>query len=408
MRTYSSIANKALDVIRQSISPIGLRASANATDNYGKVWSRDSMMTGIAGLLTEDQGIIDAFRNSIITLSKYQGPNGQLPSNVGLNEQGEAQVSYGGLVGRVDATTWWIIGAGVYLNKFPDEALKTQLFPIVKKALGVLESWEYNGRGLMWVPLGGNWADEYVSQGYTLYDQVLRLWAMKASQIWGFFPNDIGISRIGNLIANNYRNKGQEPAALYHPGAFAKAEPQPYWWSSLTPAGYDVRWDMAGNALAMLLGIGDEAQCTETNEYLCQLASAQNHWLLPVFSPAIQPGDADWHLLAENYSYRFKNHPNHFHNGGAWPIFLGWLGLALSLRGHCDTALCIYGDLSSALAKEQPQPFSFYEYWNPVEMQAGGVPKLCFSASGALLLEKAISIKEMDRVKSDLLLNGHQ
>jgi len=30
------------------------------------------------------------------------------------------------------------------------------------------------------VPLSGNWADEYITDGYVLYDQLLRVWALKS------------------------------------------------------------------------------------------------------------------------------------------------------------------------------------------------------------------------------------
>jgi hypothetical protein len=29
----------------------------------------------------------------------------------------------------------------------------------------------------LYVPLSGNWADEYITDGYVLYDQLLRVWA---------------------------------------------------------------------------------------------------------------------------------------------------------------------------------------------------------------------------------------
>ncbi|NUR33686.1 MAG: fructofuranosidase/invertase, partial [Gemmatimonadaceae bacterium] len=44
--------------------------------------------------------------------------------------------------------------------------------------MGLLEGLEYNGRHLLYVPVGGDWADEYVYEGYVLHDQVLRAWAL--------------------------------------------------------------------------------------------------------------------------------------------------------------------------------------------------------------------------------------
>jgi hypothetical protein len=35
----------------------------------------------------------------------------------------------------------------------------------------------------LYVPLSGNWADEYITDGYVLYDQLLRVWAEKVTTI---------------------------------------------------------------------------------------------------------------------------------------------------------------------------------------------------------------------------------
>ena len=76
---------KALQTIYQAITPNGILASSIQKDNYAKVWSRDSMMTGIVGLLMQDEKIIAAHQHSVITLAKYQSENGQIPSNVSFN-----------------------------------------------------------------------------------------------------------------------------------------------------------------------------------------------------------------------------------------------------------------------------------------------------------------------------------
>jgi hypothetical protein len=47
------------------------------------------------------------------------------------------------------------------------------------------EAWEFNNKGLLYVPLSGNWADEYITDGYVLYDQLLRVWALKVTTICG-------------------------------------------------------------------------------------------------------------------------------------------------------------------------------------------------------------------------------
>jgi hypothetical protein len=46
-------------------------------------------------------------------------------------------------------------------------------------------TWEFNNKGLLYVPLSGNWADEYITDGYVLYDQLLRFGLWKVTTILG-------------------------------------------------------------------------------------------------------------------------------------------------------------------------------------------------------------------------------
>lgn len=73
---------KALEVIEKAISGQGILASSEKKDNYARVWSRDSMMTGITGILIKNQTIVDGLERSIKTLADFQAENGQIPSNV--------------------------------------------------------------------------------------------------------------------------------------------------------------------------------------------------------------------------------------------------------------------------------------------------------------------------------------
>ncbi|MBK8444685.1 MAG: hypothetical protein IPL35_15335 [Sphingobacteriales bacterium] len=392
-----SYQEAALRIFRYSITSAGFVASAHKHDNYSRVWARDAMLTGLAALWAAADDLLPAFEASILTLSRHQHALGAIPSNVASDTNGQkTAVSYGGLVGRVDATTWWIIGAAAYIAYTQNETLKTALLPNIQRAFAILKCYEFNNRGLMYVPLGGNWADEYVTQGYTLYDQLLRLWALQAAaQVWKNEEWQEAAAALRNLLQKNYWLQGGDVAAtnadFYHHIAMQKATYRPYWYSSLSPAGYDMRWDMPANALALLLDMGTAAQYDALENYLHDLHQSFGHWLLPVFSPAIFPADKDWGLLKENYAYRFKNEPFHFHNGGAWFIFLGLLGLGLKKQGRHHTAQAILEAMQAALQREQPQPFTFYEYWNPKNQQHGGTAALCFSAAGYLYASCEIS-----------------
>ncbi|MDG4654569.1 amylo-alpha-1,6-glucosidase [Chryseobacterium arthrosphaerae] len=367
---------KALQVIEQSISEQGILASCERKDNYARVWARDSMMTGITGILIKNRTITDGLKKSIQTLVKHQAENGQIPSNV----DGE-KVSYGTLAGRTDATVWWIIGACEYILYSGDEDLKKELKEKIDKAFSCLKTWEFNQRGLLYSPLGGNWADEYVTSGYVLYDNVLRYWAFRtAAKVYEDAQLQSLAGTTKELIENNFRKN--DKADRYHEAAYQKASEKPYLWASLNGNGYDERFDLAGNALAVLLGL--ELNLDDFTRFLEELKLQSGHWMLPVFYPIIFPDDADWNLLENNYSYQFKNHPYHFHNGGSWPIHLGWLCLGLKKRGYDEIPLKILNQYEELLTEKGAD---FREYYSTDQLIPSGTEFLCFSASGYLLMK---------------------
>lgn len=367
---------EALEVIRKAVTEEGLLASAQQKDNYARVWARDSMMTGYAGILAGDREILRGLELSILTLAKHQAENGQIPSNV---VHGKA--SFGTHVGRTDATTWWVAITCEYLKVSQNPSLKEQLKKPLYTALSCLKTWEYNQRGLLYSPLGGNWADEYVTSGYTLYDNVLRYWALKnVSELYEDEELRMLASETKVLIRENFSKNGSG-TAKYHETAYAKALAKPYFWAALNANGYDERFDLAGNALALWLGF--DLDISDFSDFLTRVSTEFGHWMLPVFYPVIFPGDDDWRLLENNYSYSFKNLPYHFHNGGSWPVFLGWLCLGLKRNDHHGIPEQILKQYET-LMTEKGHPFR--EYYSTDGLLPLGTDQLCFSASGYLMM----------------------
>lgn len=382
-----NIEDSAKDILHRSIRPEGILASAHTIDNYHRVWSRDAMMTGLIGLMAGDETIVSGLKHSILTLAKFQHHSGVIPSNVGV-DQGQSSVSYGTLVGRTDATIWWVIGTITLLES--DADFRTQnkdiLEPRLIKALHTLEVWEFNNRGLIYSPLGGNWADEFVTSGYTLYDNVLYLWSLQLASTY-FDTSKIRDKALSlrGILKVNYDNTYilNQGEAYYHPTAVErrKTHVKPFFSSALTPAGFDQRWDLAGNALALVMGLYDDPM--PLVDFIGALKHQYETNLIPVFAPIIEPHDADWRLLESNFGYHFKNYPYQFHNGGFWPIFGGWLCYGLRMYRFYNLADNLQVAYETALSKSD---FKFYEFHDIRTGEGKGVEGLCFSASGYLLM----------------------
>ena len=170
---------KAVELLKKSSSENGFLASAVDVANYKRVWARDGVICGLAALASGDAELIITFKKTLETLAENQHEIGTIPSNV-LIESQKSEVSYGGLAGRVDAVSWFVIGICQYGFYTKNTAFVEKYDSHIQKCLQLMNAWELNNKHLMYVPLSGNWADEYITDGYVLFDQVLRVWALRS------------------------------------------------------------------------------------------------------------------------------------------------------------------------------------------------------------------------------------
>ena len=241
----------ALSFLRECSSPYGFVASTIDTANYRRVWSRDGVMCGLAALVSKDAGLMDTFRRTLETLARFQGPIGQIPSNVSLEAAAGRPgggVSYGSVAGRVDATLWYVVGCLEYYSRTGDKAFWTDHQPSIVRCLQILRAWEFNDRGLIYVPKGGDWADEYVLDGYVLSDQVLYWLCQQGCGLANH--NEELLLRADKLRqmlqANYYLKRGTFRLAgdiIYHRAAYqavtsGQDQLPEYFVAALSPAGY--------------------------------------------------------------------------------------------------------------------------------------------------------------------------
>lgn len=386
------LKDSAIDLLESASASFGILASPDSQQNYQRLWSRDAMIAGIASLSVDKKSITDAFRSSIQTLARYQHPRGMIPSNV-LPDEEEPDISYGGLAGRVDATTWFVVGSCLYLLRNEEEDLKEELQPHLQSALDILDRWEFNGRGLLYTPLSGNWADEYPVQGHTLYDNCLRLWALNLyASCYRDEDRSEQAAKIRKLIALNFwpEVSDAESSAVYHSSRFRLAAQieRKHFACAIDPAGYNERFDAAAHGLALLLKLPNKQQLEAIESFMGGIFEELGHNLLPAFWPVIRPGDNDWEAIEKNYSYDFKNYPHKFHNGGIWPVWMGLFGLGMSMEGHPETARKMLEAWIGIIDQQIPK---FYEYIGSDTFKPGGKQRLSYSASGLLFLIEAIN-----------------
>lgn len=376
---------KAIELLEKCSSAEGFLASAQNISNYKRVWARDGVICGLAALASGDKKLIETFKNTLETLARNQYEIGTIPSNV-MTSDDKVDVSYGGLAGRVDAVTWYIIGICQYAFHQNDEAFVNKHKASIEKCLSLLNAWEFNNKHLLYVPLSGNWADEYITDGYVLYDQLLRIWALKS---FNHFEKSEAlatkIEKIKEQIESNFfpDSIGEK----YHEKAYDEIEFNGFFPCSFSPAGYKNNFDAFAASLLILLNIGSRDFQQKIARHAFTLASSTQLGLLPAFWPPIFEDDEHWNLLKNNCKYEFRNFPYEFHNGGSWSMVNGFFGLALHSISENEKATTILDKINNANAKEN---FAFYENFNTNTQQSNGVAYCAWSAAAAVLVTQTI------------------
>jgi hypothetical protein len=405
--------HKALELLRRCITEDGFVASPTNKANYRRVWARDGVILGLAALLNGDDDLCQAFKHTLRTLARRQGPHGEIPSNVNEATQ---RISYGGTTGRVDADLWFIIGCGEYWRACGDDSFMEEMAPVLERVRRLLGAWEFNNRGLLYVPPTGDWADEYIHSGYVLYDQLLYFQAQLTlchihEHVDGTVDHDLmdKVRRLKHLIQTNYWfSKGNENSNdVYHELLYEKGERaakfchETYWMPFFSPTGYGYRFDAFANVLASLLNIARQEQSENVDASIDTLIHTELP-LLPAFYPPIEPFDKDWEELQMTFSYTFKNKPHEFHNAGLWPLISGFYIADLVRRGLHNRAGIFLDGINKANALElEGRPWSFPEYVNGETLQAGGTFEQGWSAAAAVIGYHTLKGQAVLRIDGD-------
>ncbi|MFP4353139.1 MAG: amylo-alpha-1,6-glucosidase [Puniceicoccaceae bacterium] len=388
----------------------GFIATPAERANYSRIWGRDSSITGLAALLSGDTDLIEGFRLSLETLAAHQGPHGEIPSNVDPDAQ---RVSYGGTAGRIDADLWFAIGCAEYWRHTGDDSFIEKMTGPLEKVRFLLGAWEYNNRGLLYVPPTGDWADEYMQSGYVLYDQLLYFQALKTFCAIHRHRHggddhvlDEKVARLRHLIRANYwfaEDDDNTPEDVYHKTLFEKgrkAAPHcrgAYWMPFFSPFGYGYRFDSLANSLVTLLGIADESQADAVDAYIAGNIVPEKIRLLPAFSPVITPKDEDWDDLQTTFSDIFKNEPYEYHNGGLWPMVTGFYAAGLVRRKKKKEAGAYCRGIHEANRKSDGKNggSGFPEFLHGKHFTPGGTGSMAWSAAAAIIAEQSIAGKRL-------------
>lgn len=385
---------KAIDLLKKCSSKHGFYASPQKRANYRRVWSRDGSIAGLASLASGDEELIKTFRRTLDTLLDYQGRQGEIPSNVSPESD---KVSYGTLAGRVDAPLWYIIGCGKYYKHTKDREFLDKHYPGIRKTANLLECWEFNRRGFIFVTEGGDWADEMPRSGYLLYDQILYYLALEEfTKMRKAVGEDIEYwrdkkNRLKQRIKVNFWPqdvKKKDEKHIYHEAVFKELKENSsnkFWLESFDAD--TKRFDAFGNILAILSGISDKEQDQRVVEYASGVSGGG---LIPAFFPVIKRWSEDWRELKAYHLFEFKNKPYLYHNGGLWPMINGFYILALRKAGRKDLAEDYLDKVTRAnyMHPDKGESWGFYEYLHGKKKTPQGNAYMAWNAAGQIFAFK--------------------
>lgn len=390
MKTKKSY-EKALEVIKGNSCKYGFYASSIKKSNYKRVWSRDGVIQGLAGIMAEDKEIIKTLKQNLITLKKFQDQEtGRIPSNT--DPQGK-DISYGRLVGKVDASMWYVIGVGQYYKYSKDKKFLKEFFKSVEKTIHYLKCVELNGKGFLYIPNGGDWADEYITHGYILFDQLLYYQALKEYAHMLKRMNHSGkktdqkIKNFKEMIEVNYfpsKNK-KNKKAVYRKRLYEKilegfdGEFALMYFSS---DGFAPYLDSFANSLLLITDIPTKNQKKRVTRILNKRLNSQKMKILPAFWPPITSFHHFWRNLKMNSLFKFENKPYHYHNGGLWPLIQGFFIAGLIKEGKNNQAKEYLKEFADALEKDGNK---FHEYFDGKYYKPGGIESSGFSAAGYII-----------------------
>ena len=379
---------EAWSVLTNSAKDFGFVATAQDTDNYARLWSRDSAIASLAILVHGHEALYPTVKSSILNLLDAIGDGGVFPSNVSFDKGGtRSGQSFGGPVGRTDSPFWWAVTALSYMEVAQDFSSKDAVAEAIEEIERRAQAWEFNNKHLMYSPASSNWADEYPVEGYILLNNVLRLWMLtKASRLLSSGIYADKARKISGAVKYHFFGEPAEAEVLFTPSQLKQVkdlEGGDRILMSFTPGGTLNHIDTLGWSLSILLGISSEST---TKKMVERLRSDIGGTLAPAHWPIIDDGHILWGAITSNYAYNFKNHPGHFHNGGVWGLTQGFIAAAMNtLFGEDHAYMVSYEGMLESSMEDHP----FAEYYSYPELKPGGVKNLCFSAGSYLIAAAA-------------------
>ncbi len=345
--------DKAIDTIKRNITPRGFSACSLADntvygtdENYRSVWARDGSITVIYTLELHDDDIRQAQLDTFETLLKHQSPTGQIPANVRIDTDVPDYSGVGGIA-SIDSAMWLVIALSRYATITGDWSIVHKHIERIQRVMDWLSAHDSNNCGLLEIPEASDWADLFGYSYHVLYDEVL--WH-RSLVCFGQMLKKLGDEERANdylghseFVKKVFLRKfwpstipaGQqmEDGPAFTDTQYSLGDAR-YLVAQVSPFSFSWRCDVFGNLLAYLTDLVNKERAMMTFRFLWG-TGVNEPGLVKNLYPPVQAGDPEWRSY---YTVNLMNLPNHYHNGGIWPLVGGMWVRAIHKLGMEDLA----------------------------------------------------------------------
>ena len=338
---------QAINICQNNAKKHGFVASGSVKGYGYQVWARDSGIIICGTVSLKDKTLLNASRNSLITLAKNQTSAGLIPCNVRTNNNFVDFQIEGGL----DSNSWFVIAAGYYYRETCDEQFLKFILPYVNKSIFFLKNQDISNTGIIESQEGSDWMDASLHRcGKVFYQNVLYCEALKQAKYLNeengdFFVSDKEIKlekeRINDLFWPSKNGSNRFPICIRH-DLFKERyeeminEKRNSYVMNISFDRFEDYCDTLSNSLAILFNLADEEKSRKIISGFIERKISEPYparTIDPVvLDNRIYKLDRDLKTLKKHGTkyLHWSNYPYFYHNSGIWPMVGGFYVSALS------------------------------------------------------------------------------
>lgn len=391
---------RAIDTLRRNTTPIGFSAASlvdNAHEsedlNYFAVWSRDGIKTGLWALSLNDADLTECFKRTLELMAAHQTSTGQIPANVHLRTE---RPDYGGIgnIASIDSVLWFVVGGCRFAAYTRDRSFLKNIYPNLRLAMQWLHAHDSNNCGLIEIPESSDWMDLFPRSYNVLYDEVLWYLACKDfSVVCSVMGEDAQeYARLADIIHGKILRQFWPTAKKLSDARESFSETQftlgnaQYLLAQISPFGFSWRCDVYANLMAGLVGLLDDYKMEQVFQFLWGVG-ANSPYPIKCLYPSIFSGASDW---KDYFVTNLLNLPNHYHNGGIWPLIGGLWVRFLARLGRTELAFKELDALAESCRLGIYQEWEFNEWLHGETGRPMGKAHQAWSAASYVAAWKAL------------------